>query len=657
MVNVRSKARPDCKEMLENKHIWSLSEIEFDLQNELKLIIENSDQTEESYLISVIQHRYNFDRYGKIISNFRMWFNEKRDLIRNSFFNNGLLHLIPSLKSKNYEKTKSLSAVMIEAYKCPLIVKIFIFIFVFTSLFDSIYFGGIYFAYIFVCLIAFPLIVSVVFFDFLVICLLILKNYTVSTLLFEGRFVCIFIVSILIFCSLLVGQLIFVTMILRSFLTSAFIIAVILLLAITFDSLFFNSGILIALIRSFGEYVLGFSILSIFIFFILISVVNVFDNSITNHRFVFELIADLSKFVLYFGIFYLLNFWYFVFIEIIYNNPILNCRYFSDSIYDEYFMISIRMAIVIFLFITGVSAIILDFFFTYAFLIAVIIIWAIYSEALIYHCNFNQAFVNGFDRYILQFCTFSFLNSSILFSYAFIFDNPILDRRFVFAFNPSFSLFEYSFLIIFIFISWFLKLAEHFLHNLIQNRRIIFGLSEFVISSCLYSATVFFIPNSIIPIFDKTILNQRLINILILGIDKFLLLFCTIYICIYIFVILNAHFLNRFRSLNHKFFGNLYASFIKFLLLFYLISLVIPKLAILNPKFFYVFNTVSFISLLLALKFYYKNFNFSQLIKPASLFGVLIIGLLIFGTQNFVAFISHYNFLLFYCFFIMAIYP
>lgn len=98
MVNVRSKSRPDCKEMLENKHLWSLSEIEFDLQNELKLIIENSDQTEESYLISVIQHRYNFDRYGKIISNFRMWFNEKRDLIRNSFFNYGLLHLIPSLK-------------------------------------------------------------------------------------------------------------------------------------------------------------------------------------------------------------------------------------------------------------------------------------------------------------------------------------------------------------------------------------------------------------------------------------------------------------------------------------------------------------------------------------------------------------------------------
>jgi hypothetical protein len=320
-------------------------------------------------------------------------------------------------------------------------------------------------------------------------------------------------------------------------------------------------------------------------------------------------------------------------------------------------MISIRMVIVIFVFIISVSAMILDFFFTYAFVIAACIIWAVFSEALISHSNFNQAFVSGFDRYILKFCIFSFLNSSILFSYAFIFDNPILDRRFVFAFNPSFSLFEYSFLIIFIFIFWFFKLVEHFLDNLIHNRRIIFGLSEFVISSCLFSVIVFCIPNFIIPVFDETVLNQRLINVLILGIDKFVLLFCIIYIFVYIIVILIAHFLSRFRSLNHQFFGTLYASFIKFLLLFYFISVAIPKLSILNPKYLYVLNAVSFISLLLTLKFYYKNFNFGYLIKPASLFGVLIIGLLIFGTQNFVAFISHYNFLLIYCFFILAIYP
>ncbi len=601
MKNERSKDRPTCREILEDKRLWSLSEIEFDFENELKLIAKISDSLDRSYLISIVKHRYNLDRGAKIIGNFRMCLNEKRDLIRNTFSNNEMLKFFSNIKSKHHEKPKNFRCVIKEAYNCPMILKFFLFLFLFASSVDYICSDGIHFANIFAILFASPLILSALYFDLVITCLLILKNQTVSTIIFERRYRNILIISTLVICGFLVVTMILALTILRVFFAGALIMAIIILLAIIFDLLFFNRSIFNILIRRFGEYVLCFSFLSVCIFFILILVANIFDKSILNCRFIEKLTADLSKFVLYFCIFYVLNFWFFMFIEAIYNNPILNCRNFSDSYYDEYFIICIRLVILIFLFIIIVSALISDFFFTYAFVISVIIVWSILSDALIHHRDFNKEFVICYDRYILLFCVFSFLNYSTLFFYAIIFDNPVLDRNFVFAFNPSFGLFEYSFLILFIVIFWFLKLVDHFIDNLFLNRRIIIGFSEFVMSSCLFSITICCLPNSIIPVFDETVLNQRIISMLIFGIDKFILVFCMLNIFIYIIVISIGVFLNRFRTVDYQFFGALFSSFTKLLILFCTFSIIIPKIPILkysDPGFLeyyhFYFNTFRF---------------------------------------------------------------
>jgi hypothetical protein len=658
MKNERSKDRPTCGDLLADKHLWSLSEIEFDFENELELITKISDSVDRSYLISIVKHRhrYNLDRGAKIIGNFRMYLNEKRDLIRNIFSSNEVLKFFQNIKSKHHEKPENFRCVIKDAYNCPMILKIFLLLFLSASSVDYIYSEGIHFAHIFATLFASPLILSAFYFDLLITCLLILKNQTISTIIFERRYRNVLVISTLVICGLLVVTMILALIILRVFFAGALIMAIIILLAIIYDLLFFNRSIFNILNRRFGEYVLCFFILLVCIFFILILVAHISDKSIVNCPFIEKLTTDISKFVLYFCIFYVLNFWFFMFIETIYNNPILNCRNFSYSYYDDYFIICIRLVISIFLFIIIVSALISDFFFIYAFVISVIIIWSIFSDALIHHRSFNKEFVICYDRYILSFCVFSFLNYSILFFYAIIFDNPVLDRSFVFSFNPSFGLFEYSFLILFIVIFWFLKLVDHFTKNLILNRRIIIGFSEFVISSCLFSIITCCIPNSIIPVSDETVLNQRVISMLIFGIDKFILVFCMLNIFVYIIVISIRVFLNRFRTIDCQFFGTLFTSFTKLLILFCALSIIIPKIPVLNTRILGFLNTIIFISILLGLKYHFKKFTFGYLIKPASLFGVLIIGLLIFGNNNFVSFLSNYSFLIIYSFFIIANY-
>jgi hypothetical protein len=653
MKNVRSKDRPTCGEILESRHLWTLNSIEFDLKSELESI--KSGSVVESYLLSAIKDRYKLDRGTKSISNFKISFNRKRDLIRNSFFNIELLHLFPSLKSKTHAKEKNLRDVMKDVYNSPMIIKTLTFLFVFAALVDSIRTSGTYFAEIFAILIALPLITIGFYFDFLITCFLIFSNQFVSAFIFEKRSGIIFIITS-IFVNAILVTLILAVLILKLFLTFAFIITLIIILAVIFDALFFDRSIFTALIRCFGEYVLCFSLLSIFILSILIFQSYFLNNLFLNHCFIDTIIANLSKFALFFCIFFVLNFWFFIFVEIIFNNPILNCRKSGSYTYDEYFIYAIRLVILFFIFIFTVSVSILDFFFTYAFVISVLIVWSIFSDALINHRDFIKEFVISFHRYILSFCVFSYINYSVLFFYAIIFENPIIDRRFVLTFNPSSSLFEYSFLILFIIFFWFLKLVDHFMNSLILNRRITFGLGELVVSSCLFSITFFCFANSIIPVFDRTILNHRLIKILIAGFDKFILLFCTLHIFIYIIVLSIAVFLNKFRTLNRSFFGAIFASFTKFFLSFCVFSFIMPKLPIIDRFILVFYNSIIFISIILGLKFHFKKFSFGYLIKPASLFGVLIISLLIFGTDNFLNFISSYSFLFIYCFFIIANY-
>jgi hypothetical protein len=654
MKNVRSKDRPSCKEILDIKHIWSLSEIEFDFENELESITKNSDPEIESYLISVIKNRHQLERDAKIITNFMMISNEKRDLIRNLFLNIEFLHFFSTLKPTTHVKEKNLTNVFRDVYNSPIIIKILTFLFVVASLADYFYSSGAYFAHIFAILIALPIIVSAFYFDILIACFLIFSNQTISTFIFERRFKTTFIIFALLVYAFLV-TLIFAAFILKLFLPIAFIAVVIIILAIIFDSLFFDRSNFNALVIVFGEYVLCFSILSIGIFFILIFSSHYLGNSILYYCLTDSFTADISKFAFFICIFYVLNLWFFVFFELIFNSPILNCRKSTNFIRREYFIHVIRFTILFFIVIFTASALILDFFFAYAFVISIVIIWSIYSDALISHRDFFEEFAISFKRYVLSFCAFSYINYSILFFYAIIFENPIIDRSFAFAFNPNFSLFEYSFLILFIIICWILKLVDHSFDNLILNRRINFSLSQFVLSSGLFLITFFCVMNSIIPIFDKSsLLNQRIISILIFCVYKFILLFCTFHIFLYIVIVSVAVFLNRFQTLNYQFFSVLFYSFTKFLVFFCVSFYIIPKLPILNRSILVNFNTITFVSIILSLKHHYEKFTFGFLIKPASFFGIIIISLLIFGTNNFISFLSNYNFLIIYCSFIIA---
>jgi hypothetical protein len=569
------------------------------------------------------------------------------------------------MKPKKYQKT--LKKVIKNAYKSfSLALKVTMGLFVFLSVWDFMHIDGKYFVCIFGSLIAFPLTVCALVFDFLVVYFICLKNEKITHFLRRSDSVKNFIFSTIKVCSSLVVLLMATAVIFKKLFVCSILIVSIIVLAIIFDAIFFKCRIFHALNESFGKCVLYFSVFFVFIYLILNLIGLFFDDPIPNHRIVDKLFDSLNKFVLLISIFYVINLWFFNFVELVCNFPILNCRNFPnfdrekfDKCFIDTFIKSTRIYGALFLCVIIVSLLISDFLFTSAFVVAIIIIWAIDSDALMHNITFIKAFVAGIDFYILEFLIFSILNYSLLIFIALILDNPIPDKRFLTLFNPSFILSEYSLKVFSILICCILKLVNHSIDNLILKRRFVFSLSKFIIISCFFSVIVLCIPNFYLPVFDNTILNQRILTILMASIDKFILLICIIYIFIYLIIILIALIFEQYSPLDEIFFYALFKSFCRFTLLFLLCSLftyLCSDFPFLDRNTLGVLNAAIFIFIILGLKFHYKKFFFNYLFKPASFFGVLIICYHIFGSHNFIAMMSNYSFLVIYIFFIFAIY-
>ncbi len=60
MKSERYRDRPNCDQILEDKHLWSLSDEQFDFKTDLEVFKANCDENESYYLISLLQHKYNY---------------------------------------------------------------------------------------------------------------------------------------------------------------------------------------------------------------------------------------------------------------------------------------------------------------------------------------------------------------------------------------------------------------------------------------------------------------------------------------------------------------------------------------------------------------------------------------------------------------------